>query len=47
MSALNFIPLMLTTLALAFASFTAKKDKNWLVVAFVIWLLTFFWTFYM
>lgn len=43
MSAINFIPLMLSTLALAVVSFLAKKQKNttWLIVAFIIWLITF------
>ncbi len=40
----NFIPLMLTTLALAYTSFYAKKKKGWLIIAFIIWLLTFLWT---
>lgn len=46
MEAINFIPLMLTTLALAIASFSAKKKKNltWLIIAFIVWLVTFLYT---
>lgn len=39
---IEFIPLALATLALALASFMKYKNKqNWLIVAFVIWLMTF------
>ncbi len=42
---IKFIPLMLMTLALAIASFkTNKKNKSWLIIAFIIWLLTFLLT---
>jgi len=46
MNAIQFIPLMLATLALGIVSFWAKKRKNlpWLIVAFIIWLLTFIFT---
>jgi hypothetical protein len=41
--AIKFIPLMLSTLALGIASFMVKKKNKlpWLIVAFIIWLLTF------
>ncbi len=39
---IRFIPLILATLALAIASFSKSKNKKeWLIVAFVIWLMTF------
>lgn len=46
MDAINFIPLMLTTLALAIASFSVRKKKNlpWLIIAFIVWLITFLYT---
>ena len=46
MNAINFIPVMMSTFALAVTSFMAKKKKNlpWLIVAFIIWLLTFLFT---
>lgn len=37
------IPLVLTTLGLAYASFRAKKEKGWLIIAFIVWLLAFLW----
>lgn len=43
MSFEKFIPLILATLGLAYASFRAKKNKNWLIIAFIIWLMAFFW----
>lgn len=40
----NFVPLMIATFALAYASFMANKDnKNWLIITFIIWLLAFLW----
>ncbi len=39
----KLIPLMLATLGLAYASFKAKKEKGWLIIAFIIWLLAFLW----
>jgi len=39
----RFIPLILATLGLAYASFKAKKNKGWLIIAFIVWLLAFFW----
>ena len=45
MTILQFIPLILATLGLAYASFkTKKKNKNWLIIAFIVWLLIFVWT---
>jgi len=43
--ALRFIPLTLSTLGLILVSFFAKNKKklNWLIIAFIIWLLTFFY----
>lgn len=43
LQALNFVPVMLSTLALILISFLVKKKKKlpWLIVAFIIWLITF------
>lgn len=42
---IKFVPLMIMTLALAYASFkTTKKNKSWLIIAFILWLLTFLLT---
>ena len=42
---IKLIPLFLATLGLAVASFSKSKDKkNWLIVAFVIWITMFFLT---
>ena len=41
----QFIPLVLATFGLAYASFkTKKKNKNWLIISFIIWLMAFLWT---
>ena len=42
MSALEFIPVIFSTLGLALASFA--QNKNWIIVAFVIWLSLFMLT---
>lgn len=44
MNPLGFIPLIIATLSLAYASFMRKKD--WAYVSFVIWLVIFVLTFY-
>jgi len=44
MNALNFIPLLISTFSLAYASFTG--NKKWAVVAFVVWLVIFALTFW-
>lgn len=44
MNPLNFVPLMIATLSLAFASF--MKNRNWAMIAFVVWLVIFVLTFY-
>ncbi|MBS3088157.1 hypothetical protein J4402_00080 [Candidatus Pacearchaeota archaeon] len=42
---IKLIPLFLATLGLAIASFSKNKNKkNWLIVAFVIWITMFFLT---
>ena len=39
---LQFIPLILATLALIITSFSkSKRKKEWLIVSFVIWLMVF------
>ncbi len=43
MNPLNFIPIILATLALAFSSFT--RNKSWALISFVIWLVLFVLTF--
>ena len=43
MNPLNFIPIILATLALAFASF--NRNKSWALISFVIWLVLFVLTF--
>ena len=45
---INFIPLMLATLGLILTSFLARKRKiaSWIILAFVIWLMTFIYTLY-
>ena len=45
MGAEQFIPLLLVTFGLDYASFkTKKKNKNWLIIAFIVWLMAFLWT---
>lgn len=39
MSALNFIPPLLASMGLAYASFMKKKD--WITIAFAIWMVLF------
>ncbi len=38
----EFIPLIVSTLSLALASFF--RNKNWIIVAFVLWISLFFLT---
>ena len=44
MNAVEFIPTIIASLSLAFASFMRKK--NWAVIAFVVWLVLFVLTFF-
>lgn len=41
--AIKFVPLMLMTLALGIVSSLVKKKKRtpWLIISFILWLLTF------
>ncbi len=42
MSIITFIPVIIATLSLAIASFSKSKNKKeWLIVAFVFWLMIF------
>jgi len=43
---LTFVPLVLMTLALAFVAYSkkAKKNKAWIAITFVVWLITFITT---
>ena len=43
MNPINFIPIILASLSLAYASF--MQNKNWAMIAFVIWLVLFVLTF--
>ena len=36
---INFVPIIIATLSLAFASF--MRNKNWAMISFVIWLVLF------
>jgi len=39
---LTFIPLLITSLTLALAAFKSReKYKIWILIAFVVWLVTF------
>lgn len=45
MNGAEFIPLTLATLGLIWASFTStKKNRGWLIIASIIWALTFLFT---
>ena len=44
MNPLNFIPIMIATLSLAYASFLRRKD--WALIAFIVWLVIFVLTFF-
>tara|TARA_Y100000034_G_scaffold136049_1_gene210495 strand:+ start:717 stop:875 length:159 start_codon:yes stop_codon:yes gene_type:complete len=45
MTTIEFIPLVLATLALAIVAFSrSNRKKEWLIVAFVIWISIFFGT---
>jgi len=39
MNPILFIPLLLASLGIAIASFL--KNKNWLIIAFIVWLVVF------
>ncbi|MBS3167317.1 hypothetical protein J4403_03880 [Candidatus Woesearchaeota archaeon] len=43
MNPINFIPIILATLSLSFASFI--KNKNWAIISFIVWLVIFVLTF--
>ena len=44
MNPINFVPLIIATISLAFASFMRRKD--WAVIAFVVWIVIFVLIFY-
>jgi len=48
MSAINFIPLLISSLFLAIISFMKKTKKNkkayWIITALIIWLGVLLWT---
>ena len=44
MNPINFIPTIIATFALAYASFT--KMKGWAMIAFVVWIVMFVLTFF-
>ncbi len=44
MNAIEFIPIIIATISLAFASFL--KNKNWALISFVVWLVIFVLTFF-
>ncbi|HLC32155.1 MAG TPA: hypothetical protein VJK51_05800 [Candidatus Nanoarchaeia archaeon] len=42
---IDFIPLIFASLALGIAAFSrSQRKKEWLIVAFVIWISLFLWT---
>lgn len=44
MNPINFIPLIIASISLAYASFSKKKD--WALISFIVWLVLFVLTFY-
>ncbi len=44
MNPLNFIPIIIATLSLAYSSFLRKKD--WALISFIVWLVIFVLTFF-
>ena len=44
MNTINFIPIIIATLSLAFASFV--RNKNWAIISFIVWLVIFVLTFF-
>lgn len=44
MNPINFIPIIIATLSLAFASFV--RNRNWAIISFVVWLVIFVLTFF-
>ena len=44
MNAISFIPIIIATLSLAFASFV--RNKNWAIISFIVWLVIFVLTFF-
>ncbi len=44
MNAISFIPIIIATLSLAFASFV--RNRNWAVISFIVWIVIFVLTFF-
>jgi len=44
MNPINFVPIIIATIALAFTSFT--RNKNWATISFIVWLVIFVLTFF-
>lgn len=44
MNPISFIPLIIATLSLVFASFI--RNKNWAIISFIVWLVIFVLTFF-
>ncbi len=44
MNPITFIPIIIATLSLAFASFI--KNRNWALISFIVWLVIFVLTFF-
>jgi len=44
MNAINFIPITIATLSLAFASFI--RSRNWAIISFIVWIVIFVLTFF-
>ncbi len=44
MTPIEFIPIIIATISLAYASFL--RNKNWALISFIVWLVLFESTFY-
>ncbi|MBS3171040.1 hypothetical protein J4449_00340 [Candidatus Woesearchaeota archaeon] len=44
MNPVQFIPIIIVTISLAYASFL--RNKNWALISFVVWLVLFVLTFF-
>ncbi len=44
MNPITFIPIIIATLSLAFASFI--RNRNWALISFIVWLVIFVLTFF-
>jgi len=44
MNPISFIPIIIATLSLAFASFV--RNKSWALISFVVWIVIFVLTFF-